>query len=189
MSKSTPLEQLPKMSNDNVQVNLNGGQNNPMQQPPTWQPSIDGSGGQALPDSEFQRMDMQDNYMKRQFIPQTNMNVPMNNDYVEPPMNQNQHYNQPQLQAQPQPQPQPQKVQLVKNTETSNNVYTLVKENSKMLAVLFALFMAVQTDIVQFFVRSIVRMTKVPENMLFTVSKVLTSVVGVILFFISYRNL
>ena len=185
MSKSTPLEQLPKMSNDNVQVNLNGVQNNPMQQPLTWQPSMDGSGGQALPDSEFQRMDMQDNYMKRQFVPQTNMQVPMNNEYVAPQMNNQNYINQPQ----PQNQVQVQQVQPVKNTEKPDNLYALVKENSKMLAVLFALFMAVQTDIVQFFVRSVVRMTKVPDNMLFTVSKVLTSVVGVVLFFITYRNL
>ena len=43
--------------------------------------------------------------------------------------------------------------------------------------------------IVQTIIRTFVRMTKVPDNMIFTVSKVLTSIIGVVLFFIVYRNL
>ena len=74
------------------------------------------------------------------------------------------------------------------NYQKEKKLFDLLRENSKMLAILFAFFMLIQMDLVQTMVRTFIRMTKVPDNMLFTVSKVFTSLLAVVLFFIVYRN-
>jgi hypothetical protein len=139
-------------------------------------------------DNEYQRMDVQDNYMKRQFVPQSGMTQPPPSDgYYEPPATnyrQGGYQNQKQMKV---TQFKTNDNEVIKSQATS--VFELFRANSKMLAILFALFMAIQMDIVQSIIRTAVRMTKVPDNMIFTVSKVFTSIIGVVLFFVVYRNL
>lgn len=200
MSKSTPLEQLPQGANTgNVQMNMNSDQMSGLSMPP--QPQL-GNQIQEMStqmaqdmgmDNEYQRMDVQDNFMKRQFVPQSGMSQPPPSDgYYESPQSNNR---QGGYQTQNQNQKQMNIQQVRKNDSESNikspitSIFELFRANSKMLAILFALFMAIQMDIVQSIIRTVVRMTKVPDNMIFTVSKVFTSVVGVVLFFIVYRNL
>jgi hypothetical protein len=196
MSKATPLEQLPQGSNTgNVQMDIPQ-MSGSMQPQPQMSNKLNDMGnnlndtGNHLNDmdSEYQRMDGYENYTKRQFVPQSGMTQPPpSNDYYENPQNLQSNYQGYQNQKQI-------NVPHIKNEsnviiKSQPSVWDLFKENSKMLAILFALFMIIQMDIVQTIIRTFVRMTKVPDNMIFTVSKVLTSIIGVVLFFIVYRNL
>ena len=187
MSKSTPLEQLPQMGN-NVNVKMSmipEQQQNGMLQP---RPQMDNSMSHDMNmGNEYQRMDNQDNYMKRQFVPQTNIPQPLLNDDYN---NQNKYQ-----QSEYQPQNKINIEQLKKNENNisvksnSENIIQFFKNNSKILGIIFVLFTIIQIDTVQSMIRMLVRMTKVPDTMVFTVSKVFTSIIGVILFFICYRNL
>ena len=205
MSKSTPLEQLPQGANSgNVQMNITSEQMSGISmQPQPPQPQMGNQmhemqlGNQMSQDmsidNEYQRMDAQDNFMKRQFVsgamPPNMAQPPPSDGYYESPSSnyrQGGYQNQKQMNV-----PHFRKNDSIEETIKSpvTSVYELFKSNSKMLVILFALFIIVQMEMVQSIIRTVVRMTKVPDNMIFTVSKVFTSFVGVVLFFIVYRNL
>ena len=173
MQKSTPLEQLPQGSN--MQMNQDIGQMRPDMNPmnpdmnqmnPDMNPDMNQMHNDVNSNMEYQK-DMQDHFIKRQFVPQSGMKPPTN-DYYEPV--------QEVYQA------------MSTNPKTEKSIFQIIKENSKMLAILFALLMMVQMEMVQTIIRTTIRMTKIPENMIFIVGKVLTSILGVFLFFIIYRN-
>jgi hypothetical protein len=185
MQKSTPLEQLPQGSNMQMNqdiermlpdINPNMNQINPdmnsnmnpniNQINSDMNPNMNQMHNDVNSNMEYQK-DMQDHFIKRQFVPQSGMQ-PQTNDYYEPA----------------------QKVYqtMSTNPKIEKSIFQIIKENSKILAILFALLMIVQMEMVQTIIRTTIRMTKIPDNMIFIVSKVLASILGVFLFFIIYRN-
>jgi hypothetical protein len=153
-------------------------------------------------DQERQKMDSQDNYMSRQFVPQSRMG---NQTGPSPPQGaydneQFQGHGQGQGQGQFQEQPMP--VLMPRGSETPQKmhsggvpdasemgIFQLLMSQSKMLSILFALLLCVQLETTQGLFRKVIRMVKVPEGMVFTASKVFAALVGVIIFFFVYRNL
>jgi hypothetical protein len=192
MSKATPIAQLPNTSNhDNVQMNIHeensGG--NLIPPHPNMGQYIQSESNQMHHDmgmdNESQRMDSQSNYMDRQFVPQSRMG---------PPPPQSAYNNQFQAENFNNKIINPKNVD---NTMYSGNIpdvnnlglFQLLISQSKMLFVIFVLLLCIQLETSQGLFRKVTRMIKVPDSIVFTVSKVLAALVGVVVFFFVYRNL
>ena len=206
MSKATPIEHLPQASNSgNVQMNMAPEQNPGNAMPP--QPHM---GQQQMQngnqmhqdmgqDQELQRMDAQDNYLNRQFVPQSRGNIPPTN------YDDQQYMGPPQGSYEPQMPPSvPRRAskftddvavprRASKFTDdvdiASLGILQSFMSQSKMLSILFALLLCVQLETTQGLFRKVTRMIKVPDSMVFTASKAIASLVGVIAFFFIYRNM
>ncbi len=195
MSKATPIAQLPNTSNqDNVQMNIyeeNSGGNLIPPNPHMGQqiqPESNQMHHDMRMDNESQRMDSQTNYMDRQFVPQSRMG---------PPPPQSAYGNQFQREE-----VSNQQMQIPISKNVSQNMYSsnlqdtnnlglvqLLMSQSKILSVIFILLLCVQLETSQCLFRKVTRMIKVPDSIVFTASKVLAALVGVVVFFFVYRNL
>lgn len=198
-SKATPLEHLPQAANSgNVQMQMQMAPDqtsgNPMPpQPHMGQTQQMQAGNQMHQemgmDQERQRMDSQDNYMSRQFVPQTRMG-----NQPGPPQGT---YDGQQFPDQYQDQQMPvsiprgsSKMRGGKVIDASEmGIVQLLMSQSKMLSILFALLLCIQLETTQGLFRKLTRMVKVPDSMVFTASKVLAALVCVVVFFFVFRNL
>lgn len=182
MSKATPIENLPTPSS-NVQMQINPQQPQMQQsiqpQPPIEQQNINSS--QLRMDreneNEGQRINTQNHFVNRQFVPQSGM-AQNNSNYTEQNYNQYPNYQQPIHTNNDNG--------LVNNKET---IFQLVMSKSKILLLIFALILTSQLETTQGIFRKITRTLNVPDNMVFMVSKLLISIVGIIVFFFVQRNI
>jgi len=196
-AKATPLEHLPQAANSgNVQMQMTPEQVSGSPMPP--QPHMGQQpmqGGNQMHqdmgmDQERQRMDSQDNYMSRQFVPQSRMGNQMG-----PPQGayENQQFPSPgqgQYPDHPMPVSMPRGPPKMHVDEASEmGMVQLLMSQSKMLSILFALLLCIQLETTQGLFRKLTRMIKVPDSMIFTASKVFAALVGVIVFFFVFRNL
>lgn len=197
MSKSTPIEQLPKQNvqmqmndpgiqephtqpmppnpNSNLNLNLN---------PPPGPNSFQHQGGNQM----FQEPpgNSQAGYNERQFVqPPVNMGNIMGNIHHQEYQNQQQH----QQQQQQQPQYPVVQENFPEPGKSEASIMDLLMEHKKTLVVIFALLLSAQLETTQGLFRKVTRMLKVPDDMVFNVSKVLVALVGVVIFFFVYRNL
>ena len=194
MSKATPITQLPNTRNhENVQMNMHEEQSsgNVMQPQPHMGQQIQPNGNQMHSDMgmdhESQIMDSQANFMDRQFVPQSRMG---------PPPPQSAYGNQFQGEGDNQQMPMSMPKNVSKNMYAGNapdagnfGLFQLLMSQSKMLSVIFVLLLCVQLETSHGLFIKVTRMVKVPDGIVFTVSKVLAAFVCVVVFFFVYRNL
>lgn len=190
-SKATPIDHLPNSSSQgNVQMQM---QAVPEQQSVENMPPQPYHPNQTMPDGNqmYQQMSMdqeghrentQNNYMSRQFVqPPGNMGRPPPEMY--PPQGPCPGQMPHQMQR------PPTKIHDDDVDPSDIGIFQLLMMQSKTLAVVFALLVIIQLETSQGIFRNLTRMVKVPDTMVFTVSKVFSSLIGVIIFFFVYRNL
>jgi|SaaInlStandDraft_1057018.scaffolds.fasta_scaffold23374_4 hypothetical protein len=187
MSKETPINQLPNVE---MRKQLIDEQPVPQQQmpPPMGQQMPPPQMGQQMPLQMGQQMpppmgqqmpqpvqSRQDsNFMQRQFVPQQQGNVPYNNQ---------------QAQMLPEQVPVQNNQQLVVEPPKSSGILQELMDDSKPLAFVFVLLLFVQLETTQGLFRRIARLFNVGDSLLFTVSKIIAALVGVVVFFFLTKNL
>ena len=137
------------------------------QQPPNFQePVVPQNGGQVQPE-----------YNERQFVP-----VQQSHSQDQPPG---------QFQGQPPGQPQDKKNVLHQKNPVSGKKGMVqdILSNWKILLICFIVLFVSQQEPLQELVRKLFRVIKVPENILFYVTKLVISLVFVLIFFFTNRNL
>jgi len=189
-SKATPIDHLPNSSSQgNVQMQM---QMAPEQQARASMPPLPQHPIPSMPDGhqmyqqmsmdqEGQRENVQNNYVNRQFVqPPANMGGCPPDSHGQP----GPYSNQPQMPMRGQP------PTVHEDVDTSEvGIFQLLMMQSKTLAIVFALLVAIQLETSQGLFRKVTRMMKVPDTMVFTVSKVLLALIGVVIFFFVCRNL
>lgn len=126
---------------------------------------------QPSPEEYEHQITGQQNYQERQFV------HPM------PP---------PPQYEEPQPMYVPRQVRFQEQPEfiaEKRGIFSFIKENSKVILVLFVILFAVQLEGVQSMFRKMAGIIRIPEDYIFTGSKALSSLVGTIMFFVAQINL
>ena len=191
MSKATPIAQLPNTSNqDTVQMNIreeHSDGNLILPNPHMGQyiqPESNQMHNDMRMDNESQRMDSQANYMDRQFVPQSRMGIPPSQNSYDNHFQREGGANQQILKTVSQN-------MYPSNAQDSSKLglFQLLMSQSKILSLIFILLLCVQLETSQGLFRKVTRMANVPDGIIFTASKVLAALVGVVVFFFVYRNL
>ena len=178
--KATPINELPQQQQQGIQPQYQ----EPPQAPNFQEPIVPQNRGQQQPE-----------YNERQFVPVQQQNPPQQYSQ-QPPQPFPQQPSQPFPQQYPQqpsqqPSQQSQQSDTVNKTSTSNRkgmIQDLVNNWKILLICAIVLFVA-QQEPLQELVRKLFRVIKVPENILFYVSKLVISLIFVLIFFFTNRNL
>jgi len=190
-SKATPIDHLPNPSiQGNVQMQMTPEQTTGINMPPQPQhhnpqmPDGHQMYQQMNMDQEGERENVQNNYVNRQFVqPPINTYRPPDSDIYGHP---EQYPEQMPTSSRHEP---PQKYVEDNIVPSDVGILQLLMIQNKTLAIVFALLVAVQLETSQSLFRKLARLMKVPDTMIFNVSKVFLSLVGVIIFFFVCRNL
>jgi hypothetical protein len=133
----------------------------------------------AVAQQEAERQASQQQFMSRQFVDinHPSQEVPMKDPRgmpMGPP---------PQMMMQPRPMPPQQRME-PPQVQENMSTYGFLKENMKMVALVFFLILLSQMEGMQSLIRRFLTYTPLPENFIFTGSKVVVALVGAILFVI-----
>ena len=71
----------------------------------------------------------------------------------------------------------------------SKSFFDFLRDNSKLIGVLFVLFLLIQLESVNNIVNTLLRLLRLPDNTIFVSSKILLSLFGVLVFFMILRNI
>jgi len=189
MQKATPIESLPNVGGQqnqgSVQMTMipehpHGGPGSSPQPPQPY--SGKRAGNQMHQDMgmerEGHRLNDQEKFMNRQFVPSSRTGSP--SDMYDPPPRQMGDNYSCQL---------PQPVQRAGGIIKERNLWHQLMAHSKVLLLVVVLLFVSQLQIVQNLFRTFSRTVKVPDTMVFTVSKLLVSLVGTVVFFVVLRNM
>lgn len=183
MQKATPIESLPNASGQQnasgLQMTMTPEPQVPQQQHQQHSPQNHAGMHQEMGmEREGQRLNDRENFVNRQFVPSSRGGPPLDM-YDQPPPQVNDNF------ARQLPQPPQRAGGMIKE----QSLWQQLMAQSKILLLVVALIFVSQLQTVQNIVRTFARMVKVPDTMVFTVSKLLISLIGAIVFFFALRNI
>ncbi len=218
MSKSTPIARLPRnMPGGGDSVQMTGireqfspdpqAMNNPGGDPMGMPPDMDRTRAMMAAQHDAQRQNENDQFQQRQFVPQvpTDHNpfsgenqqsppqpMPPAGQYAPDQQQQRMMYEQQQrmMYEQQQQQPIPPPLPEIEQEEYDNvGLLSYFMYNIKPALVVFFLLVLVQLEGVQTAFRKAVTMLRIPESGIYTGAKVLSSLIGAVVFLLVLRNL